>query len=159
MIHMIQAFGQVPPMELWEAKFPWLIERYEFATDSCGPGEHVGGQGIDISWRMLEDCFFTSTVEQTTTKAWGLGGGVGGRSNYAQIALPDGTTKAFGKVTAMKAPKGSVVSVRSGGGGGYGQAHKRDRLAILADIRKGLMTEEFARKHFAQAFRPLSKAS
>jgi N-methylhydantoinase B len=159
MIHMIQAFGQVPPMELWEAKFPWLIESYEFAADSSGPGEHVGGQGINISWRMLEDCSFTSTVEQTKTKPWGLGGGVGGRSNYAEIRLPDGTTNTFGKVTAMKAPKGSVVTVRSGGGGGYGPAQKRDRLAILADIRKGLMTEEFARKHFAQAFRPISKAS
>jgi N-methylhydantoinase B len=159
MIHMIQAFGQVPPMELWEAKFPWLVESYEFATDSSGPGEHVGGQGIDISWRMLEDCYFTSTVEQTKTKPWGLAGGVGGRSNYAEIRLPDGTTNTFGKVTAMKAPKGSVVTVRSGGGGGYGPAQNRDRLAILADIRKGLMTEEFARKHFAQAFRPISKAS
>jgi N-methylhydantoinase B len=159
MIHMIQAFGQVPPMELWEAKFPWLIESYEFAADSFGPGEHVGGQGINISWRMLEDCSFTSTVEQTKTKPWGLVGGAGGRSNYAEIRLPDGTINTFGKVTAMKAPKGSVVTVRSGGGGGYGPAQKRDRLSILADIRKGLMTEEFARKHFAQAFRPISKAS
>lgn len=152
MIHMIQAFGQVPSMELWEAKFPWLIEKYELGTDSCGPGKHIGGHGVDITWRTLDDCYFTSTVEQTKTPPWGLLDGQSGRPNYAELTLPDGTVKPFGKVTAAKAPKGSTIAIRSGGGGGYGPASERDPEAVYADVARGYITEEFARKYYPSAF-------
>ena len=152
MIHMIQAFGQVPPIELWEAKFPWLVERYEFAIDSCGPGQFIGGHGIDIEWRLLEDARFTSTVEQTRTPAWGLSGGREGRANGADILLPDGSVVAFGKVTGMHAPKGALVRVRSGGGGGYGAPASRSPEAVAHDLRDEYVSENFARMHFPQAF-------
>ncbi len=148
MLHMGQAFGQVPPMELWEAKFPWLIESYEFATDSCGAGEKIGGHGINIVWRMLEDCWFTSTIEQRTTVPWGLLDGMGGMPNYAELVLPDGTREAFGKITAMKAPKGSLVKVRSGGGGGYGAPQNRNPDVVLQDLHKGLISKDFVQKYY-----------
>ena len=152
MIHMIQAFGQVPPIELWEAKFPWLVERYELAADSCGPGEFIGGHGIDIEWRLLEDSQFTSTVEQTKSPAWGLVGGREARPNHAEMQLPDGTTIAFGKITGMHAPKGALVRVRSGGGGGYGDPALRSIDSVHRDLRDQLITAEFARAHFPHAF-------
>lgn len=148
MIHMIQAFGQVPPIELWEAKFPWLVERYEFATDSCGPGAQIGGHGIDIEWRLLEDARFTSTVEQTRTPAWGLAGGGEGRANAADMVLPDGTVVPFGKVTGMRAPRGALVRVRSGGGGGYGDPAARSVTHLARDLADGYVSDEFVRRHF-----------
>jgi N-methylhydantoinase B len=156
MIHASMAFSQVPPMELWEAKFPWVVEQYELAIDSAGPGTNTGGPGIDIAWRMLEDCSFTSTIEQTKYPAWGLTGGSSGQANSAEIIYPDGRVEPFAKVTDKPAPKGSLVRIRCGSGGGFGPAGERDPDRVRADVRGGYITEEFARQHYPQAFRGLA---
>lgn len=151
-IHLGMAFSQVASMELWEAKFPWLMERYEFGTDSCGSGAKCGGYGIDIEWRMLENCSFASTIEQTKFPPVGLDGGLPGRSNYAELITPDGKVTPFAKATGITAPKGSLVRVLSGGGGGYGNPAERDAAKVRADLRDGYISEDFARKHYPHAF-------
>ena len=151
-IHLGMAFSQQGSMELWEAKFPWLIKRYEYATDSGGAGEHNGGHGVDLELRMLEDCNFTSTIEQTKSTPIGLKGGLAARSNTAEIISPAGEKTVFSKVTGMSAPKGAVVRVMSGGGGGHGDPAKRDIEAVRKDIEDGYISEQFAQKHYPQAF-------
>jgi N-methylhydantoinase B len=151
-INIGMAFGQIPPMELWEAKFPWLIERYEQAPDSQGAGEHAGGAGINIDWRVLEDCALTSTIEQTKSVPWGLLGGTGGRRNAAEIVYPDGLVETFSKITNKPIPAGSLVRVRSGGGGGYGEPRLRPVERVNRDLRDGYITTDFAKQHYPQAF-------
>ena len=44
-MHHSEAATRFSPVEVWEAKNPWLIERFELAPDSCGPGGNRGGLG------------------------------------------------------------------------------------------------------------------
>src|SRR5918911_4491627 len=48
LIHISESATRFPPAEVWEAKNPSLLERVELAPDSCGPGRHRGGLGVDL---------------------------------------------------------------------------------------------------------------
>ena len=74
-MHHGEAGTRITPAEVWEAKNPWLLERFELRVDSCGPGRHRGGLGVDMFFRMLEDCWLTCGVERTQNAPWGLQGG------------------------------------------------------------------------------------
>ena len=150
-IHLALAFSRQGSMELWESKCPWLIESYEFAPDSGGAGRHRGGCGVDLQWRILEDCKFTSTIEQTRHEVFALDGGLPGRSNQAEMIEPDGTVTPFTKGTGMNAAKGARVRLSSGGGGGHGDPSLRAGEKVRADLRAGYITESFAREHYPQA--------
>ena len=151
-IHIALAFSRQGSMELWESKCPWLIESYELATDSGGAGENSGGCGVDLEWRLLEDCALTSTIEQTKHEVFGLDGGLPGRSNRAVMVTTDGKLKPFSKVTDLKVAKGSTVRLMSGGGGGHGDPANRDPVKVHADLRAGYISEEYARRYYPQAF-------
>jgi N-methylhydantoinase B len=148
LMHISEAATRFSPIEVWEAKNPWLIEKIELAPDSCGPGRHRGGLGIDLVFRMLEDAWLTSTLERTKTAPWGLGGGGKGRPNSATLRLPDGTTRTIGKATRLFAPKGTVLELRTGGGGGFGPPGERSREAIDHDLREGYVSYEHVRAHY-----------
>ena len=47
-LHHIEAATRFAPMEVWEARNPWLMERFELAPDSGGPGRFRGGLGPDM---------------------------------------------------------------------------------------------------------------
>ena len=137
---------------MWEARNPWLIERMELAPDSCGAGASRGGLGLDISFRMLEDCWLTSAVERTKNRPWGLAGGRDARANSVVVEQADGTTVGYGKVTRLLVPRGAVLHLHTGGGGGYGAPHDRDPERVRADLREGYITEPYAREHYPHAF-------
>jgi N-methylhydantoinase B len=151
LMHISEAATRFSPVEVWEAKNPWLIERLELAPDSCGPGRHRGGLGLDLFFETLEDNFLTSTVERTKNAPWGLAGGGLARPNSVVVRFPDGTSRAFGKTTRAHVPKGSTLELRTGGGGGWGDPAGRDPDAVRSDLREGYITEEHARTHYPHA--------
>ena len=53
LIHHGEASTRFSPTEVWESKNPWLLEKVELAQDSCGPGEHRGGLGVDFFFHAL----------------------------------------------------------------------------------------------------------
>ena len=151
-LHHIESATRFAPLEVWEAKNPWIHDRFELAADSGGPGRHRGGLGPDMAFRLLEDAFAISTIERTKNAPWGLAGGLSGRANSGELTLPDGTTQPVAKITGLPLPKGSVFTIKGGGGGGYGPPSERLREAVLEDIREGYVTEAEARRHYPHAF-------
>jgi N-methylhydantoinase B len=137
---------------VWEAKSPWLLERVELAPDSCGPGRHRGGLGLDMTFHMLEDAWLTSALERTRNAPWGLCGGGEARPNALRLVTPDGAERWLSKATRVALPKGSVVHLHTGGGGGYGPAAERDPEAVRRDVREGYVSEAHAREHYPHAF-------
>jgi N-methylhydantoinase B len=135
-------------VEVWEQKNPWLLEHLRLAADSAGPGRHRGGLGVDFAFRMLEDCYLTSAVERTRTAPWGLEGGAEARPNSLTVIYPDGAEAHLAKATRFPLPKGSLVELRTGGGGGYGPASERDPEALARDLREGYITEGHARSEY-----------
>jgi N-methylhydantoinase B len=45
-------------------------------------------------------------------------------------------------------PKGTLISLQSGGGGGYGPPAGRDPKAVLSDVEEGYITHEQARSDY-----------
>jgi N-methylhydantoinase B len=151
-LHIGAAGCRLAPVEVWEAKNPWLVERLELAADSAGPGEFEGGLGVDMVFRMLEDSWMTSVLERTKNPPWGLYGGGEARPNSVLLRSPDGRTRTFGKVTRLRVLKGSSIELNTGGGGGYGAPSARDPQAVHNDLRNGYITEGYARRHYPHAF-------
>jgi N-methylhydantoinase B len=151
-LHHIEAATRFAPLEVWEAKNPWLMEFCELAPDSGGAGRNRGGLGPDMAFRFLEDAFAISTIERTKNAPWGLAGGGPGRPNSGELRLPDGTVQPVAKATGLALPKGSLFVFHCGGGGGYGPASERPKEKVLEDLSEGYITEEHARTHYAHAF-------
>jgi N-methylhydantoinase B len=151
LMHVSESATRFAPIEVWEAKNPWLVERVELAPDSGGAGRNRGGLGLDMTFRMLEDTYMTATLERTKNAPWGLEGGRDGRPNALEVVLPDGTTRSYGKATRVPLPKGAVVELHTGGGGGYGEPSERDPEAVRADLREGYVTRGYVAEHHPDA--------
>jgi N-methylhydantoinase B len=152
-LHHIEAATRFAPMEVWEAKNPWLMEKFELAPDSGGAGRYRGGLGPDMFFHFLEDSEATSTIERTKHAPWGIAGGREGRPNSGYLRMPDGSRTFIAKATSLPIPKGSTFEMHCGGGGGYGRPEDREPERVLSDVREGYITEEAARKHYPHAFK------
>ena len=117
-MHHGEAGTRITPVEVWEAKNPWMFEKFELRVDSCGPGRHRGGLGVDMFFHMLEDCRLTCGVERTKNPPWGLQGGGSAQPNRAGIRHSDGRFEPLDKATGAEIPKGSTFELSTGGGGG-----------------------------------------
>ena len=156
LMHIAQSSTRIAPTEIWESRNPWLIERVELEQDSGGAGMHRGGNGLAIDFRLLEDAELTAVIDRTRTPPAGLAGGDVARPNHAVVRLPDGTELACAKTTRLAMPAGTLLELRTGGGGGYGDPARRDSEAVRADLRAGYVSEECARADYPHAFTPRS---
>ncbi len=152
LMHIAQAATRFSPIEVWEARNPWMMERVALAPDSCGAGKYRGGLGLDMSFHLLEDADVTAVIERCDTPPWGLVGGLEGRPNDGAIRYADASRRAIHKATRVRVPKGATLDLFSGGGGGYGPPSERDPAAVLSDLREGYISEAHARKHYGHAF-------
>jgi N-methylhydantoinase B len=140
------------PIEVLEARRPLVTERFEYVEDSAGAGRFRGGLGVAIHYRVLTECYITSTFERTKLAPWGLHGGLAGVPNLVIIRRPDGSTEQYGKVTALRLEPGSVIELRTGAGGGFGPPSDRPIVAVRNDLLDGYISEAAARRHYPHAF-------
>ncbi len=152
MLHISESATRFSPVEVWETRNPWLIDKLELAIDSGGPGTFRGGPGVDLHFRMLEKSYVTTVVERTKNAPWGLQGGGAGKANRAGVRYLDGHFESRPKDTRIEVPRDGVVELSTGGGGGYGPPSERTVEAVQADLRAGYISEAFARRHYPQAF-------
>jgi N-methylhydantoinase B len=152
MLHISESATRFAPLEVWEQRDPWITERMELATDSCGPGTWRGGPGIDFEFTFTEEINMTAAIERAHSAPWGLAGGGEARPNGAGVVYPDGRTREFSKVTRLPLPAGTRFTLRTGGGGGYGPASARPAAKVREDIADGYISEAFARRHYPHAF-------
>jgi N-methylhydantoinase B len=152
LMHVSQTAARAAPIEVFEARYPIRVEEADLAADSCGPGKHRGGLGLDMSFRALEDCWLTTVIERTKNAPWGLKGGGEGRPNGATLILPDGNRRQLGKATRVRVPKGATLEMHTGGGGGFGDPDERSADAVKQDLRNGYISEHFAQQHYPRVF-------
>jgi N-methylhydantoinase B len=136
------------PVEALEARFPFLVEKLELATDSGGAGQRRGGLGIDQYYRVLSDFWLTSAFERHQTPPWGLQGGAEGRPNSWGVRDTDEVFVTHPKVTGLPIAAGARVEVQTGGGGGFGDPSRRDAAEVLDDVKNGYVSSEAARRDY-----------
>jgi N-methylhydantoinase B len=157
----------IPDIELNESQYPVLYLWRRLNRGSGGAGRFRGGNGVDLGWTPWRTAggqghFFLSSWQVAAT---GTAGGYPGAASHFEVRkgaevdrrLSEGTipqrleglagesleveAKHFGiPVTA-----GDVVTMGSGGGSGLGDPLDRDPVAVLADLRDGVIDREIAR--------------
>ena len=144
------------PMEVFETRFPWIVEEYALRPNSGGAGKFRGG--LSNVKQMM--CTGEMLVSQMTNKhklcAWGLkngGGGALGATLYKKAGGDkwETTVEAYGKVSPSKYSNipmnpGDRVRVLAPGGGGFGVPTDRSQEAVKEDLREGYISEDQARE-------------
>ena len=146
-VHMSNTLNT--PVEVLETAYPLRVERYGLRADSAGAGEYRGGLGVrrDISVRDHE-ARFSVLADRQLSQPYGLFGGEPGAPGRVVRQAPDGTTERLpGKSTHTLAP-GTTVSLRTPGGGGYGDPAERARDAIARDLQSGVLSVKAAREAY-----------
>jgi N-methylhydantoinase B len=126
------------PAEFSEARFPFLVERLGLAVDSGGPGTFRGGLGYEKVIRMLTDGYFMSIADRSILSCWGVRGGRAGQPFEVTID-PEG--QAEHPVDALAdgefVPAGTLIRIRTTGGGGWGDPLERDVDLVVRDVAWG----------------------
>ena len=137
------------PAEFAETRFPILIEKLALATDSGGPGKRRGGLGYDKHIRLLRDAYFVSTADRARLGCYGVAGGMAGLPYQASVAgdvLP-------GLNDDVPLAAGTVLRLRTTGGGGWGDPFEREPELVLQDVIRGLVSTESAERDYGVVVR------
>jgi N-methylhydantoinase B len=103
------------PVEALEMEYPMRVERYELDASTAGAGLHPGGAGLVRSIRVLSPATVSLLTDRRRHAPAGAHGGQPGAVGVNDV---DGQTLPP-KATRLLEP-GSVVTVRTPGGGGWG---------------------------------------
>lgn len=132
------------PVEIFENKYPVLIDAYRIRADSGGPGRHRGGNGTCRHYVLQADAALSLWFERSKSTAWGLFGGHSGAAPDVLVEKPDGTRAHHLKVNSLPLPAGTRITTRTGGGGGYGPPAQRNPKAVQRDVTDGFLTKSIA---------------
>jgi N-methylhydantoinase B len=136
------------PIEVLETRYPLRCLRYELHAAVAGPGKHRGGLGVRRDFEILEPGTLLQVVIDNTDDplARGLHGGRDGAPS--EVVVRPGTPEE--QVVRWRASAigplgpGDIVSVRTGGGGGWGPPLERDPARVLEEVREGLLEPDLA---------------
>jgi N-methylhydantoinase B len=141
------AFTNVPN-EFLEAYFPLRIREYRTIPDSGGAGLHRGGNGISIAYELLEKGEISIHDDRWLTYPWGVNGGLPGMRSTKRLVRKDGTeVNVPSKCDRIAVEPGDILYFNTWGGGGWGDPCKRDPELVRADVERGLVTADGARRY------------
>lgn len=144
----------VQSTEVIETRMPLVVETSRLAMDSGGAGTTRGGLSMQRSIRVLAaDSRYSLLSDGAVVPAFGVMGGLSGVQVGAWIE-ENGQVKDFdtpGKVAGHPVGDGSVVVVRSAGGGGYGDPLLRPPALVVDDVNEGYISRQVARELYGIA--------
>jgi N-methylhydantoinase B len=133
------------PVEIAEARYGLFVEQLALSDAPGGAGEHRGGKGIVLDYRVRSDgLFFTCAYTRSVQRPWALAGGLEGARNYVEIIRPNGSRAEYGIATALELNEGDLIRIHTANGGGYGDPKRRPRERVLDDLKNGLISSDEA---------------
>jgi N-methylhydantoinase B len=145
------------PVEVLEVKYPVRVLRYGLSPDTGGPGRYRGGLGIFRDYSPVGHTMRTTVTfdRRKYSPAWGVFGGKEGYPNKV-VVLRNDSSEEYGKITDLEVHSGEVISLRGGGGGGYGDPMERDPRAVAWDVLNEYISLEAARREYGVVLDPSS---
>ena len=125
------------PVESLELAYPLQVVRYELVRDGGGAGAFRGGLPVRRDTRILaQDATLSSTGDRLRHPAPGLDGGLPGAPGAFLLNPDSSAVRTVPGVTAgLQVAADDVVSVRTPGGGGYGDPLDRDPNKVVDDLQ------------------------
>jgi len=144
--------------EVYERRLPVRVERYELnVSDGTGHGKFRGGFGVRKDYKVLSNkAYLTLSIGRSKFPPWGVGMGLNGTPNYAVIIKSNGESMKVRRIANYEMLKGDLVSLRSGGGGGWGDPWERDPKLVAWDVKNEYITIEQARNIYGVVIDPRS---
>ena len=143
------------PAEVCEQAYQVRIRSTELIPDSGGAGEWRGGLGVRREYEVIgrdhSGLVYTEQADSAYAP-WGLSeGSVGSPARIRHVGV-DGSERELRK-GYFRAHPGDRIVVETGGGGGFGDASRRDPRCVAADVRQGKVSTEVARSVYGAVIR------
>lgn len=136
------------PTEMIEHEYPVRVHAYNLVPDSGGAGQYRGALGVARDVEVLVDgAVFSRYGDRQKHPVQGAEGGGTGTPGYF-VLNPGKDDKRLRSKGVDKLKKGDIVRIVTPGGGGFGDPHQRDPVALADDLVGGKVTEEAARRHY-----------
>lgn len=142
------------PVEVFEVKYPAVIRRYGLRTDTGGPGRFRGGCGLYRTFAVEPEARLYLWFERSVSPAWGLFGGREAIGPDVVVNPGREDERHMLKANAHPLAPGSVVELRTGGGGGFGDPLQRDPERVRQDVRNGHVSLEAAERDYGVVLDP-----
>jgi N-methylhydantoinase B len=141
------------PVEQMEAKYPLLFERHALREDSGGAGRQRGGLGTEQVVQARFPININIQVDRVHCPPWGLAGGHSGLGNQVTLRLGGKEIADLpnAKVLMTRLNAGDTITIRAGGGGGFGPPEERDPNKVVHDVRQGYVSAKIAREIYRVA--------
>ena len=140
------------PAEFSETRYPVMVEKLGLARDSGGAGLRRGGFGYDKRIRALRPCRLLSNADRALVNTYGVNGGRPGSTYAISVEDADGGVRELaGMVDNVEVAAGSVVRIRTTGGGGWGDPLMREPELVAGDVACGLVSDAAARDDYGVA--------
>lgn len=138
------------PVEVLEQSYPILVNSLGLIESSGGPGKFRGGMGSRRTITILGDKPVVSVcADSVKTGSPGVAGGLPGSPAAVSISLPGVNDESFLNISTGKYTgtigKGSVITIETAGGGGFGSPQERDPELVRRDVLEEFITIEQAR--------------
>jgi len=146
------------PSEQVEAKYPFIVRKYQLRQDSGGAGKQRGGMGTEQYVEVMSDTMFNSQIEKVENRPWGLFGGLFALGNQVAIKRKGEEEVNFssGKLFSQLLLPGDIYVLRSGGGGGYGKPIDRKLENVENDYQQGYISLKSAKSEYGVVLDPMT---
>ena len=139
---------RIIPLELQEASLPIRIEAFSLRPDSGGAGKHRGGLGFKKVYRVLASCQLQTNLDRTKFPPWGVQGGAEAQPGRFLLQREGEAPRDVSKEKGIRLMPGDLLTVETGGGGGYGPPPERALEAIQKDVDDGYVSAASAMRDY-----------
>ncbi|THE63243.1 hydantoinase B/oxoprolinase family protein [Salinadaptatus halalkaliphilus] len=147
-VHVHMSNTMNTPAEVLQTAYPLSVERYEYRPDSGGAGHHRGGLGLRRDIRVRDhEATFSLLADRRTHPPYGINGGSDGTVGDDKL-IRDGDERDIDPKSTHTLSSDDVVSIRTPGGGGFGDPADRDLDAIRRDLELGKLSAERAQAQY-----------
>ena len=144
---------RIIPVELQESMYPYRIAEFGLREDSAGAGKFRGGMGFRKRYQLLGDADLQAMFDRVKYPPWGVQGGKEGKSGRIVIEKKSGEQEIIYKAKAYPLKAGDMITVETGGGGGYGPPSERSGDLVERDLRRGYISKEAAERDYGVRLR------
>ena len=133
------------------------IRKLEYVTDSAGAGQWRGGPGTEACIELPDpdpDEFYLTACVFPRQQADGFAGGSAGTDNAVLVHSGAAAINVENAYVDQLLGQGSDLSIRMGGGAGWGNPLARNPAQVLADVLDGYVSLEAAEEQYGVVVDP-----
>ena len=149
------------PVEIVEARYPILVERYALNTEGGGgAGRWRGGFGVVREYRLhgSRAAAGYGSMGGWARRPWGLAGGAEGSHNTLVYTRSGSATPPHGRVPRLALADGDLARSTTGTGGGWGDPFQREPWRVREDVLDGYIEAAAARAEYGVVLDPATLA-